>query len=72
MLQKLQKELAKLQTNKAACDERLNEPALYSATDKTELQQLLKQQAEYATQLEDDEMRWLELQEQLEALPAFD
>jgi len=71
-VEQIEARMAKLQTNKAACDERLNEPALYSATDKTELQQLLKQQAEYATQLEDDEMRWLELQEQLEALPAFD
>jgi len=71
-VEQIEARMAKLQTNKAACDERLNDPALYSATDKTELQQLLKQQAEYATQLEDDEMRWLDLQEQLEALPAFD
>ena len=71
-VEQIETRMAKLQTNKAICDERLNDPALYTAVDKAELQQLLKQQAEYATQLEDDEMRWLELQEQLEALPAFD
>jgi ATP-binding cassette subfamily F protein 3 len=45
---------------------------LYTAADKTELQQLLKKQAELANQIEVAEERWLELHELLEAMPALD
>jgi ATP-binding cassette subfamily F protein 3 len=53
-------------------DDRLNDTTLYTAADKTELQNLLKQQAELASKLENAEERWLILQEQLEAMPAID
>jgi ATP-binding cassette subfamily F protein 3 len=64
--------MAQMQTDKKTCDERLNDTALYSASDKTELQQLLKTQAELASKLETAEERWLELHEMLEAIPAID
>lgn len=71
-LEQIERNMAQWQADKQACDTRLNEPALYSATDKTLLQQLLKTQAELSNKLEATEMRWLELHEQLEAIPAID
>lgn len=71
-LEQIERNMAQMQSDKAACDERLNDTALYSATDKTELQDLLKKQAELAGKLEAAEERWLELHEQLEAIPAID
>ncbi len=63
--------IAKWQTDKKTCDERLNDPALYSSTDKTELQALLKKQAELSNQIDAAEERWLDLHEQLEAMPEI-
>jgi len=71
-LEQIERNMAQMQADKTACDERLNDTALYSAADKTELQQLLKTQAELAGKLETAEERWLELHEQLEALPVMD
>lgn len=71
-LEQLERDMAKMQADKQACDERLNDAELYNAADKTELQQLLKTQAELTQKLETAEERWLELHEQLEAIPAID
>lgn len=71
-LEQVERNMAKMQTEKQVCDERLNDSELYSATDKTELQLLLKAQAELTNKLEIAEHRWLELHEQLEAMPAID
>ena len=68
-LEQLELNIAKWQTEKKACDERLNDSELYTASDKSELQDLLKKQAELNNQIELGEDRWLELHEQLEALP---
>ena len=68
----LEHNIAKWQADKKLCDERLNDSALYVASDKTELQQLLKKQAELAINIEVAEERWLELHELLEAIPAID
>jgi len=70
-LEQLERNMAQMQTDKQICDERLNDTALYSASDKTELQRLLKTQAELTSKLETAEERWLELHEQLEALPEI-
>jgi len=70
-LEQTERKMAQMQVDKKACDDRLNDTALYSAPDKTELQQLLKTQAELATKLETAEERWLELHEQLEAMPEI-
>jgi len=61
-----------MQADKKVCDDRLNDTELYSASDKSELQQLLKTQAELTAKLESAEERWLELHEMLEALPVID
>ncbi|MSP86761.1 MAG: ATP-binding cassette domain-containing protein [Methylotenera sp.] len=71
-VEQLELNIAKWQADKKGCDERLNDSALYTATDKTELQQLLKKQAELAHQTEVAEERWLALHEMLEAIPALD
>lgn len=71
-LEQLEHDMAKMQVEKQVCDERLNDTELYNAADKTELQQLLKTQAELTQRLEITEERWLELHEQLEAIPAID
>ena len=63
--------LEKWNTEKSHIDTRLNEPQLYESADKTELQQLLKKQAELTQLIEEAELRWLELHEQLEALPEI-
>lgn len=71
-LEQIERNMAQMQADKKTCDERLNDTELYSAADKTELQQLLKKQAELATKLETAEERWLELHELLEALPVLE
>jgi ATP-binding cassette subfamily F protein 3 len=71
-LEQVERNMAQMQADKKICDERLNDPELYNAADKTELQQLLKTQAELAGKLEVAEERWLELHEQLEAIPVID
>ncbi|CAN1504090.1 Uup ATPase components of ABC transporters with duplicated ATPase domains [Methylophilaceae bacterium] len=64
--------IATWQEEKLACDARLNDNDLYSAADKTALQDLLKKQAELIKQIEQAEERWLDLHERLEELPALD
>jgi ATP-binding cassette subfamily F protein 3 len=71
-LEQIERNMAQMQADKEVCDERLNDTELYNAADKTELQQLLKTQAELAGKLETAEERWLELHEKLEAIPALD
>ena len=68
----LDSRIAVWQEEKLACDARLNDNDLYSAADKTALQDLLKKQAELIKQIEQAEERWLELHERLEELPALD
>ena len=68
----LDSRIAAWQEEKLACDARLNDSDLYSAADKTALQDLLKKQAELIKQIEQAEERWLELHERLEELPALD
>jgi ATP-binding cassette subfamily F protein 3 len=67
----LEKDIAAWQSNKTQCDEQLNDSALYEATDKSRLQQLLKEQAELALSIEQAEERWLDVHEQLESLPEI-
>ena len=71
-IEQLDNNIAQWHIDKTKCDERLNDSALYAANDKTELQKLLKKQSELSSQIETAEMRWLELHELLEAIPALD
>ena len=69
--EKLEADLEIWQKAKAVCDESLNAPEHYVAADKTNLQKLLKQQAELAQKIDQAEERWLEVHELLEALPVI-
>ena len=70
-LEQLELKIATWQSDKQACDARLNDPALYTLADKSELQNLLKKQAELGESIDNAEERWLELHTELEALPEI-
>ena len=70
-LELIELNMDKWQTDKKACDERLNDSTLYSTTDKTQLQALLKKQAELSSQIDTAEARWLDLHEVLEGMPEI-
>ena len=65
-LEQIEKNLAQNQAEKQQLDMRSAEATLYDAANKTELQNLLKRQAELADLIEAAESRWLELHETLE------
>lgn len=69
--EQIEKNLEKLNAEKVSLDTRASESDLYDAGKKAELQLLLKRQAELSGAIDMAEMRWLELHEQLEALPEI-
>ena len=68
--ERLEKQLAGWQGEKADVDDRLADPELYAAPDREALETLLKRQAGLAAAIETAEERWLEVQTLLESLPA--
>ncbi|MFC3681939.1 ATP-binding cassette domain-containing protein [Bacterioplanoides pacificum] len=64
--QTAEKQMEKLQTQLAGIEEKMSDTDLYSDARKDELQQLLTQQGDLKSQLEEIEMEWMELTEQLE------
>jgi ATP-binding cassette subfamily F protein 3 len=67
----LERKLAAWQAEKAQLDARLADPALYAGSaDAALLQALHRRQAELAGVIDAAELRWLELEEALEALPV--
>ncbi len=66
----LEKKLAGWNGEKKLLDARLADPGLYTGPEAAQLQTLLKRQAELAAWIDEAELRWLEISEQLEALPA--
>ncbi|HEY0562802.1 MAG TPA: ATP-binding cassette domain-containing protein [Methylophilus sp.] len=71
-LEKLELSLAKLQQEKQSLDTRAADASLYEQAHKTELQALLKRQAELASLIEEAELEWLTKHEALDALPEID
>lgn len=71
-LEQLEANISQWHADKRVYDERLNDGALYTTSDKSELQDILKNQAELNQKIETAEERWLTLHEQLEAIPALD
>ena len=69
-LDQLDKKLGPWNAEKAQLDERLADPALYTGPDAGEVPKLLKRQAELSAKIDEAELRWLELHEALEAIPA--
>jgi ATP-binding cassette subfamily F protein 3 len=66
--EKLEKLMPGWQQEKDQLDERLSDPALYANPDRTLLESLLKRQAQLAADIENAELRWLEIQEELERI----
>jgi ATP-binding cassette subfamily F protein 3 len=69
-VEQIDKRLAAWNKEKAEIDARLADPALYSGPQAGEVPALNKRQAELAERIEEAELRWLELHEALEAIPA--
>jgi ATP-binding cassette subfamily F protein 3 len=65
---KLEKQLAAWQNEKALLDGKLADPALYVAPERSLLERLLKRQGELAGAIESAEERWLDLQDTMETL----
>ena len=69
--EQIEKQLEKYNAEKTSLDARAAEADLYEQQNKVELQALLKRQVELSGLIDEAEMRWLELHEQLEALPEI-
>ncbi len=69
-LEQLEKKLKPWSTEKTQLDERLADPALYTGPKAGDVPRLLKRQAELSGRIDEAELRWLELHEALEAIPA--
>ena len=71
-IEKLDKQLAKWQTEKAALDAQFADPEFYATADRVRSEEMHRQASLLGEQIDTAEMRWLELQEELEGLPAVD
>ncbi len=71
-IEKLERSLAGWQGEKALLDQRLADPALYQQPGGETLAALTRRQAELARQIDDAEVRWLEVQGRLEELGDID
>jgi ATP-binding cassette subfamily F protein 3 len=69
--EQIEKHLEKFNLERAGLDARASEADLYDIENKQELQRLIKRQAELGGAIDEAEMRWLELHEQLEILPEI-
>jgi len=69
-VKRLEEQMAKLNAKKADIDAKLLEPSIYDAENKDKLKTLVADQAFATRDLEQLEMEWLDLQEQLEGLAA--
>ena len=69
-LEQLDKKLAPWHAEKTRLDERLADPDLYTGPEAGEVPKLIKLQTELAGKIDDAELRWLELHEALDAIPA--
>ena len=70
--EKLEQQIARWQVQRSELESQLADPALYEKNDSGLIQKLNQEQASVAEKIDTAEMRWLELQEQLEALPVPD
>lgn len=67
-VEQLEKKLAAWQGEKKLLDQRLADPALYQGGDSAQLQGFLKRQGELAGWIEEAELRWLDVQAELEEI----
>ncbi|HTJ97175.1 MAG TPA: ATP-binding cassette domain-containing protein [Rhodocyclaceae bacterium] len=70
--EKLEQQIARWQVQRSELEAQLIDPELYTTADSSLIQKLNQDQAAVAEKIETAELRWLEIQEQLEALPMPD
>ncbi|WP_306603001.1 ATP-binding cassette domain-containing protein [Azonexus sp.] len=71
-IEQLDKKLAKWHSEKAALDVQFADPEFYIAVDRAKNEEMHRQASELGEQIDTAELRWLELHEALDALPAVD
>jgi len=70
--EKLEQQIARWQVQRSEIEAQLADPALYEKSDGALIQKLNQEQAGVSEKIDTAELRWLEIQEQLEALPMPD
>ena len=71
-IEQLERKLAKWNEEKAALEVSFADPAFYTSVDRVKSEEMHKQAALLGEQIEEAEMRWLEVHEVLEGLTAVD
>lgn len=71
-IEQIDKKLAKWQAEKAALDAQFADPDFYVAVDRTKGEEMHRQANALGEQIDEAELRWLELHEALDALPTVD
>ncbi len=71
-IEQIDRQLAQWQADKAALDAQFADPAFYTAVDRAKSEEMHRAAGELGERIETAELRWLELHEALEALPAAD
>jgi ATP-binding cassette subfamily F protein 3 len=71
-IEQLEKKLAKWNEEKSALDAQFADPDFYAAVDREKSEKMHRQAGLLGEQIDAGEMRWLEVHEELEALPAID
>ena len=66
--EKLEKTMSRLSDAIAVIEEKLGDSGLYDQSRKAELNTCLQEQAQFKAELEEAEMAWMEIQENLEAM----
>ena len=67
--ERIDRDLAAWHEEKMTLDDRLADPELYASGETTQVQDMLRRQGELANCIEEAELRWLEIEDALEALP---
>jgi ATP-binding cassette subfamily F protein 3 len=71
-IEQLEKQLARWNEEKAGLDTQFADPDFYATVDRVKSEEMHKQAGLLGEQIDAAEMRWLEVHEALEALPAID
>ena len=71
-IEQLERKLAKWNEEKAALETQFADPDFYAAVDRVKSEEMHRQAGVLGEQIDEAEMRWLEVHEALEALPEVD
>ncbi len=71
-IEQLDRKLAKWQAEKAALDAQFADPDFYATVDRARSEEMHRQAAALGEQIDEAELRWLEVHEALDALPTAD